>query len=64
MQRATQYALHESIMMVQAMAVSNLFWHMAKRIIATLAVLMLTYGLIAAEVELATPEQIITPYPR
>ena len=64
MERTLQYALHESITMIQIMAVSNLFWHMAKRVLATLAVLLLTYGLIAAEVELAQPEQITAPYPR
>ena len=64
MQRTIQYAVHESIMMIQVMAVSNLVWHMAKRALATLAVLALTYGLIAAEVELAKPEQITAPYPR
>ena len=64
MQRTLQYALHESIMLIQVMAVSNLFWHTAKRVLATLAVLMLTYGLIAAEVELAKPEEITAPNPR
>ena len=64
MQRTIQYALHESIMLIQVMAVTNLVWHMAKRILATLAVLMVTYGLIAAEVELAKPEQITAQYPR
>jgi hypothetical protein len=64
MQRTIQYALHESIVMFQVMAVTNLLWRMAKRAIATLAVLLLTYGLIAAEIELVKPEQITAPYPR
>lgn len=64
MQRTIQYALHESIVMFQVMAVTNLLWHMTKRAIATLAVLLLTYGLIAAEIELVKPEQITAPYPR
>ena len=64
MQRTIQNALHESLMLVQVMAVSNLFWHAAKRVLATLAVLLVTYGLIAAEVELAKPEPITAPYPR
>jgi hypothetical protein len=64
MQRTIQYALHESIMLIQVMAVTNLVWHMAKRILATLAVLAVTYGLIAAEVELAKPEQITAQSPR
>jgi hypothetical protein len=64
MQRTIQYALHESIMLIQVMAVSNLFWHTAKRVLAILTVLLVTYGLIAAEVELAKPEQITAPYPR
>ena len=64
MQRTIQYALHNSIMLIQVMAVTDLFWHAAKRVIATLAVLLLTYGIIAAELELATPEQITAPYPR
>ena len=42
MQRTIQNALHESLMLVQVMAVSNLFWHAAKRVLATLAVLVLT----------------------
>jgi len=64
MQRTIQYALHESIMLIQVMAVTNLVWHMAKRALATLMVLLVTYGLIAAEVELAQPEQITAQYPR
>ena len=43
---------------------TNLFWHAAKRVLATLAVLVVTYGLIAAEVELAQPEQITASDPR
>ncbi len=64
MQRTIQYALHESILLIQVMTVSNLFWHTTKRVLATLAVLLVTYGLIAAEVELAKTEQITAPYPR
>ena len=64
MQRTIQYALHESIVIFHVMAVTNLLWHMAKRAIATLAVLLLTYGLLAAEIELVKPEQITAPYPR
>ena len=64
MQRTIQYAVHDSITMIQVLAVTNLLWRMAKRVIATLAVLMVTYGLIAAEVELVKPEQITAPYPR
>ena len=64
MERTLQNAMHESILMIQVMAVTNLCWHMVKRGLGTLAVLLLTYGLIAAEVELATPEQITAPYPR
>ena len=64
MERAIQYALHESIMLIRVMAVTNLFWHAAKRALATLAVLAVTYGLIAAEVELAQPEQLTASYPR
>ena len=64
MERTIQYALHESILLIQVMAVTNLFWHAAKRVLTTLAVLVVTYGLIAAEVELAQPEQITASDPR
>ena len=64
MERTIQNALHESILLIQVMAVTNLFWHASKRVLATLVVLVVTYGLIAAEVELAQPEQITAPDPR
>ena len=42
MERTIQYALHESIMLIEVMAVSTLFWHAPSACWQYVAVLVVT----------------------
>lgn len=64
MEQVGQYALHDSNLTNKAAAIWNALWYIAQRVLAILAVLAFTYGLIAAEVELAKIEQITEPAAR
>jgi hypothetical protein len=64
MEHVGRYASHDSNLANKAAAIGNALLHIAQRVLAILAVLAFTYGLIAAEVELAKIEQITDPAPR
>ena len=64
MEQIGHYAFHDSNLTHKAAAIGNTLWYIARRVLAILAVLGMTYGLIAAEVELAKIEQITDSVPR
>lgn len=64
MERIDQYALCDPNLLHKATALWSSLWYIAQRVLAILAVLGMTYGLIAAEIELARIEQITDPVPR
>ena len=64
MERIDQYALCDPTLAHHAATLWNSLGHIAQRVLAILAVLGMTYGLIAAEVELAKIEQITDIVPR
>ncbi len=64
MQRIDQYTLCDPNLLHKATTLWNSLCYIAQRVLAILAVLGMTYGLIAAEVELARIEQITDPVPR
>ena len=64
MEQAGRYLSRESKLTHQAAAIGNALGYIATRVLAILAVLAFTYGLIAAEVELAKIEQMTEQGPR
>ena len=64
MEQAGRYLAHESNLTHQAAAIASALGYIVKRVLAILAVLAFTYGLIAAEVELAKIEQMTEQGPR
>ena len=64
MEQVGKYAFHDSNVTNKAAAIGSTLWHIAQRVVAILAVLSFTYGLIAAEVEFAKIEQITEPASR
>jgi len=61
MKQVGQYVFHDSNLTNQAATIGSTLWHITRRILAILAALIFTYGLIAAEVEFAKIEQITVP---
>ena len=64
MEQIGRYAPYESNLMRRATAAGNALWYIAQRVLAILAVLAFTYGLVAAELELAKIEQVTDAAPR
>ncbi len=64
MERIDQYALCNPVLLNKTSALWSALCYVIQRVLAILAVLGMTYGLIAAEVELAKIEQITEPGPR
>lgn len=64
MERIEQYATHTLDEANETAACDGASWSNAKWVLAVLAVVAFTYGVFAAEVELAKSEQITEPYPR
>ena len=58
MEQIGRYALYESILMRRVAAAGNALCYIAQRVLAILAVLAFTYGLVAAELELAKIEEV------
>lgn len=61
MEQVGHYALTNSYSAIDAAAIGNALWYITRRVLAILALLAFTYGLLAAEVELAKLEQFTTP---
>lgn len=57
MEQAGQYVLRDASLTRHVAAIGNTLWYIAQRVLAILALLAFTYGLLAAEVELAKIEQ-------
>ena len=64
MEQVDQYAIHDSRLHRQTALVGNALLYIAQRVLAVLALLAFTYGLLAAEVELAKLEMITVPAAR
>lgn len=64
MEQVGQYAIHDSRLHRQTALVGNALLYIAQRVLAVLAALAFTYGLLAAEVELAKLEMITVPAAR
>lgn len=64
MEQVGQYAIHASGLTRQTAALRNALLYIAQRVLAILALLAVTYGLLAAEVELAKIEMITVPVAR
>ena len=64
MEQVDQYAIHDSRLHRQTTLVGNALLYIAQRVLAVLALLAFTYGLLAAEVELAKLEMITVPAAR
>jgi hypothetical protein len=61
MEQVGRYDLTDSSLANKAAAISNALRHIAQRVLGILALLAFTYGLLAAEVELAKLEQFTAP---
>jgi hypothetical protein len=61
MEQVDRYVLIDSSLASAVDLIGNALWYIARRVLATLALLALTYGLLAAEVELAKLEQFTAP---
>ena len=61
MERTGSYELSDPIAARKAAALGHALVYIAHRVLGILAVLAFTYGLLAAEVELARREQLTTP---
>ena len=58
MEQVGQHALRESSLTQQAASLGGALWYITQRVLAILALVAFTYGLLAAEVELAKIEQL------
>lgn len=61
MEQVGRYALTDSSLARTVDAIGNALWYIAQRVAGILALLVFTYGLLAAEVELAKLEQFTVP---
>ena len=61
MEQIVRYALTDTRLAGKVDAIGNALWYIAQRVAGILALLAFTYGLLAAEVELAKLEQFTTP---
>jgi len=59
-----RHAIYEPNLMRRTATIGNVLWYIVQRVLAILAVLAFTYGLIAAEIELAKIEQVVDPAQR
>jgi hypothetical protein len=57
MEQIVRYALTDTRLAGKVDAIGNALWYIAQRVAGILALLAFTYGLLAAEVELAKLEQ-------
>ena len=57
MEQVVRYVLTDIRLAGKVGAIANALWYIAQRVLAILALLAFTYGLLAAEVELAKLEQ-------
>jgi hypothetical protein len=64
MEQVGQHAIHDSSLARQTAVLGNALLYIAQRVLAILALLAFTYGLLAAEVELAKIEMITVPAAR
>ena len=64
MEQVRQCALRKSSLTRQTAVLGNSLLYIAQRVLAILALLAFTYGLLAAEVELAKLEMITVPAAR
>ena len=63
MEQVGRYDFSESFSADKAAILGNALWYIARRVLAILALCAFTYGLLAAEVELAKLEQVTaSPY--
>ena len=61
MEQVGRYVLLDSSLASTVDLIGNALWYIARRVLAILGLLALTYGLLAAEVELAKLEQFTAP---
>ena len=61
MERAGQYVLRNFSPTNKTAGIGAALWYIVQRVLAILAVLTFTYGLLAAEVELAKIEHVTEP---
>ena len=61
MEQAGRYVFIEEALVDHVESVATALWHIAKRVAGILALLTFTYGLLAAEVQLAKIEQATIP---
>jgi len=61
MEQVGRCVLTDASMASKATAIGSMLWYIAQRVLVILALLAFTYGLLAAEVELAKLEQFTAP---
>jgi hypothetical protein len=63
MEHVGRYVTADSSLASKVAVIGNAVWYVAQRALGILALLAFTYGLLAAEVELAKLEQFAAPAP-
>jgi hypothetical protein len=61
MEQVGRYVFTDSSLAGKVAVIGNAVWYIAQRVLGILALLAFTYGLLAAEVELAKLEQFTAP---